>query len=192
MEDEAKRQQAAKAKEHEDAIRAQRTKKDEEARQSMMKAADLSGQRAVTEGNVDRKEQIISSGWGGRAAAAPAPSMAPVSAFAPTPAWGRPAGAADAAAPSAPKYTPPQPSGAERAPGAYVPPSASGSGPSRPASGGWSSGARPAEGGAAAGRAWGSSAGDAPRGDRPASSWGQPKPSDTAGSSGSRSGGWGK
>lgn len=179
---------AAKAKEHEDALRAQRTKKDEEARQSMMKAADASGQRAVTEGNVDRKEQIISSGWGGRSAVAPASASVPVSAFAPTPAWGRAAGGADSAAP---KYTPPQPSNVERAPGAYVPPAAAANGSARPLGGGWSAGGRPAEGqGAVGGRPWGNSAGEAPR-DRPAP-WGQSKPSDPPASSGGRTGGWGK
>lgn len=188
LDEEAKRVQAAKAKEHEDAIRAQRTKKDEEARQSMMKAADASGQRAVTEGNVDRKEQIISSGWGGRAAASPAPASAPVSAFAPTPAWGRPTGGAESAAP---KYTPPQPSTIERTPGAYVPPAAAGTGAPRPVGGGWSAGGRPGEGPAAAGgRSWGSSAGEAPR-DRPAP-WGQSKPNDAPGSAPPRTGGWGK
>jgi hypothetical protein len=203
LDEENKRVQAAKLKEQEDAHREMKRKKDEEARQKMMDAAIHSGEKvANSDGNVDRKAQIINGGWGGRPAAAAAPTIAPASAssFSAAPAWGN--RSSSTAEPAASKYTPPQAAAAK-----YTPPSSfparsqNDDSPSmaRPTDGatggrwggaagdGFRDQARPNEGSGAVGGRWGGAAGDAPR-EGQQRTWGQSKPGDGA----PRSGGWGK
>ena len=179
LDDEAKRLQAAKAKEHEDSLRALKNKKDEEARQTMMNAAAQSGLK-VGEGNMDRREQIIGGGWGSRAGAASATPAAAAAPAVAAPAWGRSSSAAE---PSDAKYTPPIAAG--RPASAAAP---------APMAGRWGSGSRPAEATGSPGGSWGRGAGDSSRDGPPARDgprWGQSKPGDAPGAGG-RTGGWGK
>ena len=155
MEEEAKRMQALKQKEQEDNHRALKNKKDEDERQRMMNAARLSGEKVSSE-QTDRKAEILNSGWGSRASAAPtaAATIAPAASTTSTAAaWGSRAAAAPAAAP-APTEGQGAVGGRWSAGGAGGPPRDGQGGAGGPSRGGWGQ-PKPGEGPPRTGGGWG-------------------------------------